>query len=744
MSIEQTPVMSAEEARSAGRLSLQGRRPPTVVPGYELEHSLGEGAYGEVWVAIDQNTNTRVAIKFYSHRGGLDWAMLSREVEKLRFLRADRYVVQLLEVGWNATPPYYVMEFMERGSLEVYLEKHRPTVAEALQLTRDVANGLIHAHTKGILHCDLKPANILLDQDGKPRLADFGQARLTHEQNPALGTLFYMAPEQADLKAAPDVRWDVYALGALLYRVLTGEPPFRDAVGVTELQQAPHLEERLTRYRLGIAKAPPPSAHLKVPGVDRRLAEIIDRCLAVNPEKRFPNVQAVVEALDNRALRRARRPLLVLGAFMPLLFLAVVALFALRGLQTTVADSDKALTRRALLSDRFAAQFAASAVARQVSQRWTILEEEGNDVDFHALIRAAAGKPHDSPEEKELLRWLDDQRQQHLLTTRARSWFLTDTQGTLLAVSPYDSARNSLGKNLAYRSFFHGEGRDYTPEEIKDHPVKPINRPVQSIPFVSTRDGKPRMVAFSVPVRRDPQSPTLGVLGMGVNLGEFEELLPEGEEDSDAAHGQRCAVLVETRADAEGQRGLLLQHPFLRPFHAQQKTPPRVLLPDDVTARVADLVEHPEHVREGLDLIEDYRDPVRAQDSAYEGRWLAAVAPVVIQPRRDGDTPEYTGWVVIVQERAADAVDPVRKLEAKLLSQGMETLLMLLLVMAALWASVVLLLSDAPRSRLAAFLRRRAGLKSGTPKTSVSQGGAATVQGASSGGGPSGRSAQGR
>src|SRR4029077_892458 len=114
-----------------------------------------------------------------------------------------------------------------------------------VSLLREVAVGLAHAHNKGILHCDLKPANILLDQDGKPRLADFGQARLTAEHSPALGTLFYMAPEQADLTAVPDARWDVYALGALLYSMLTGHPPHRTEAAATEMRTAETLTERL-------------------------------------------------------------------------------------------------------------------------------------------------------------------------------------------------------------------------------------------------------------------------------------------------------------------------------------------------------------------------------------------------------------------------------------------------------------------------------------------------------------------
>jgi len=165
MSMEETEPQVGHQRRLARELSLQRARPPAVVPGYEPERFLGVGAYGEVWVAVERNTGRRVAIKFYTHRGGLDWSLLSREVEKLAFLFADRYVVQLLGVGWDADPPYYIMEYLEKGSLAERIQHGPLPVEQAVALFEDVALGLVHAHNKGVLHCDLKPANILLDED---------------------------------------------------------------------------------------------------------------------------------------------------------------------------------------------------------------------------------------------------------------------------------------------------------------------------------------------------------------------------------------------------------------------------------------------------------------------------------------------------------------------------------------------------------------------------------------------------
>jgi serine/threonine protein kinase len=105
-----------------------------------------------------------------------------------------------------------------------------------------------------------------------------------------------MAPEQADLKAVPDARWDVYALGAILYCMLVGKPPHMSEELLRRIEAAPDLPGRLLRYRQWITSHKPPDEHRKVPGVDRALAGIVDRCLAPRPSRRFANVQEVLDA----------------------------------------------------------------------------------------------------------------------------------------------------------------------------------------------------------------------------------------------------------------------------------------------------------------------------------------------------------------------------------------------------------------------------------------------------------------
>jgi eukaryotic-like serine/threonine-protein kinase len=690
MSTDVTEPQGGAERRRAREMSLSSGHPPAQVPGYDLERCLGTGAYGEVWVALERNTGRQVAIKFYAHRGGLDWSLLSREVEKLAFLFADRYVVQLLGVGWDAEPPYYVMEYLERGSLAERIQHGPLRVDEALAIFRDVATGLVHAHGKGVLHCDLKPANILLDQDYKPRLADFGQSRLSTEQVPALGTMFYMAPEQADLEAVPEVRWDVYALGALLYCMLTGGPPHRTAPVAEEFERTPDLAVRLSRYRQMIENSPSPSAHRRVRGMDRALAEIIDRCLAADPEKRFPNVQAVLEALDLRSARRARQPLMVLGAIGPAMLLLVVTWFAWQGFNSAVRESNAALTRRALDSNRFAAQNVALAAGTELEQRFDAVEEVAAAPRFRRMaalildrtdlqgLAARLSNPAISKEEQERLRAefekdLDrtalekefaatvDSVKKPKEEEGLASWFFCDPHGISTARLSVGSAagKNTTGKNYAWRSFFHGGAADREPS-WRPQPGQRLEKPQISAIFRSQSTSR-WIVAIAAPVFDDsPQKKFLGVVGRTTEVGRFIKF---------PGSRQQFAVLVDYR---DGQnKGLIVEHPLFHALLDQGELPERL---KDCRLGDGDLPNATERQ-------ERYADPLAGDEEGgdYDQRWLAAMEPVRV---RGSDA----GWLVIVQEAYDAAIgSTLAQLKADLVRYGLIALAWVALLLAALW-----------------------------------------------------------
>lgn len=687
MSIDPTEVQGGAERRKARDMSLKRGSPPTQVPGYEPERFLGLGAYGEVWVARERNTSRQVAIKFYAHRGGLDWSLLSREVEKLAFLFADRYVVQLLGVGWDADPPYYIMEYLERGSLADRIAAGPIPVDEAVSLFRDVATGLVHAHGKGVLHCDLKPANILLDQDGKPRLADFGQSRLSTEQSPALGTMFYMAPEQADLDAVPDARWDVYALGALLYCMLTGCPPHRTGKTVDQFERTPELIERLTHYRKMIEDSPTPSAHRKVHGVDKHLAAIVDRCLAPDPAKRFANVQAVLDALDHRAKRLARRPLMVLGAIGPALLLAVVAWFAWQGFHSALQESNAALSQRALKTNAFAAQFAARNAADELGQRFQAVEQVACDRELRRQMAAMLDKPDiaslmtsladpnrsDTDLEKRRKQFtslperqtLADALAQAVTSTSLRyedlvaSWFFCDASGVSICRVP---TGKTIGMCFPWRSYFHGEMCE-KPKTWRPKPNEHIQTTSLSAPYRSKATGR-WTVAISTPVfDLSPEKRFLGVLAVTAEVGRFVQF--PGDEN-------QFAVLVDNRNGM--YKGVVIQHPLCDKTAA--KTP---------EAQPSDAIEGARIASDELPNTawrqEHYSDPMAGEPGGeeYDRRWLAYMEPIIL---RDKDT----GWLVIVQEAYDTAIGTtLDELTRGLIRSGAIALGLIALVMAALW-----------------------------------------------------------
>lgn len=721
MSHEPTLEQSGEDRRRAQQLSAQRKAPPIQVPGYRAERLLGAGAYGEVWLARDGNTGRQVAIKFYTHRGGVDWSLLSREVEKLAFLFNDRYVVQLLDVGWDADPPYYVMEYMPQGSLEERLARGPLTAAEALAVWKDVATGLVHAHGRGVLHCDLKPANVLLDHDGRPRLADFGQSRLSHEQAPALGTLFYMAPEQADLAAVPDARWDVYALGALFYALVTGNPPYRQEAGFETLESAAHLEDRLHRYRELIRQSPRPAAHRRAPGMDRALQEIIERSLAVDPQQRLPNVQAVLDRLALREVRRARRPLVTLGAIGPLLLLAVMAAVGWFYFHNLLKQADQALQRQALENNRFAARFVAANVGFALGDRLRAVEQAAADprvaerlekaADDAGLQRLIAELNDPATPEGELepqrqafrrepsvgalQQWLDGVAAAHR-DLDAASWFLTDATGIHVARAPLGA---SIGRNYAWRAYHQGGDEDL-PKSARPLPEVHIREPKLSGAFISESTGA-YIIAVSAPIERDGEF--LGVVAMTVPLGGFTALESPGADRADDPR-DRFAVLVDHRPGA--RQGWILQHQLYDELLAARNgAAPQGPRESSPLTRFDVLRVRLDSPR-GVDS--DYVDVMSSvpEGAAYGGRWLAAIEPVEIGGRD-------SGLLVIVQESYDEAIGrTLRALSDSLLRGAGIALALAALVMSLLWGIVLGAVSGAPRWRFTQRVRRALGLPS--------------------------------
>ena len=232
---------------------------------YAVVAAIAEGNQGVLFRAIDESLNRTVAIKIVHQRltqSSLSSERFRREARLLAAVESE-YVVRVFQSGQqDGFPPYLVMEFVEGESLRSRLDRERPLpFRESAVIIRDTAKGLLAAHQAGLVHRDVKPSNILLDQrTGHARLTDFGLAveetdavQMTQD-GVILGTPAYMSPEQVHRTGANDTRSDLYSLGVVLYELLTGEVPFRGTVRATLLQLVHEEPVPPRRYNESIPK----------------------------------------------------------------------------------------------------------------------------------------------------------------------------------------------------------------------------------------------------------------------------------------------------------------------------------------------------------------------------------------------------------------------------------------------------------------------------------------------------------
>lgn len=268
-----------------------GRLPP--VPGYELLRELGRGGMGVVYLARQSRLNRLCALKMLlgGHYASTDAVRrFKAEAEAVARLQHPN-VVQIFSVGDVDGQPYVELEYMSGGSLDRVLDGTPWPVLRAVELVETLGRAVVEAHARGIVHRDLKPGNILLTDGGVPKVGDFGLAKAVGSEGnqtateSILGSPCYMAPEQAGGSSkAVGPAADVYALGAILYELLTGRPPFKGATVLETLEQVRSVE--------------PVAPGRLVYGLPRDVETITLKCLQKDPARRYGSTSELVDDLE--------------------------------------------------------------------------------------------------------------------------------------------------------------------------------------------------------------------------------------------------------------------------------------------------------------------------------------------------------------------------------------------------------------------------------------------------------------
>jgi serine/threonine protein kinase len=281
-------VGSERVAKQAGPTKRQGES----LGNYEILSELGRGGMGVVYKAIDRRLGRPVALKVIlsgGHAGDIERQRFQLEVEAAARLQHPN-IVQVYEVGQENDQPFMAMEFCAGGTLEDRIRDQPQPPREAAQILLTLADALQHAHEAGIVHRDIKPANVLLSADGSPKIVDFGLAKRLDgddgftQTGAIMGSFGYMAPEQASGRTRDaTASTDVYSLGALLYKLLAGRPPFQ---GTNDLETINSIVAR-----------DPVSIRSLQPRVPMDLVTICHKSLEKNPARRYASAAAMADDL---------------------------------------------------------------------------------------------------------------------------------------------------------------------------------------------------------------------------------------------------------------------------------------------------------------------------------------------------------------------------------------------------------------------------------------------------------------
>ena len=259
---------------------------------YEVIEELGKGGMGRVYKALDKEINEEVAIKLLKPEIASDKTTVERFRNELKFARkiAHKNICKMYHLAKDADTPYITMEYVKGEDLKSYIRRNRIlSNGEALSITKQVCEGLVEAHRLGVVHRDLKPQNIMIDGEGDVKIMDFGIARSVEapgvtQTGVMIGTPDYISPEQAEGEEA-DQRSDIYALGVILYEMVTGSVPFK---GDTALSVA-------LKHKSKLAQEP---KQLN-PDVSEELNKLIWICMEKDRELRYQTATELLADIQN-------------------------------------------------------------------------------------------------------------------------------------------------------------------------------------------------------------------------------------------------------------------------------------------------------------------------------------------------------------------------------------------------------------------------------------------------------------
>ncbi|MBO0700043.1 MAG: protein kinase, partial [Zavarzinella sp.] len=610
---------------------------------YEVLGEIGRGAMGVVYRARPVGTNLVVALKRVEASGleGTEAVRRFREeVENASGLRHP-HIVPIYHVGEQDGRPFYTMALIGGGSLEQKLGQYQADPRAAVTLLAKVARAVHYAHQRRLLHRDLKPGNILLDEAGEPQVADFGLATKLDPGGaaaggPMAGSLPWMAPEAVRRDATLTTAVDVWALGVILYELLTGRRPFGG-------------KDR-SEMRTGILQAELIPPRVVNPRVSRDLDAICRRCLESDPDKRYESASALaldlerwlrdepVRARNTGRLERLvkwtrRRPATASG----LTFLALLLVAGIVAAVTMANEQDARLRQEVCRGNEFAARHVASTVLAQLQHFGEAVEGTAASTK---LTEACDGG--DWPAVEELLK-------ARLLDTPPgpgappfATAFVLDPEGIIRAECP--QRHRVVGGDFRDRDYFRGaRARADRPEGERVH---------LSRVFTSKNDGLDKL-AVSVPFRLKSGGP-VWVLGATVPT---DATLGVGGLHDKAR--KAFSVLLAPR-ESDGEEYVILVHPGYESREPSVPFPAGRLRPTET----------------GFAADDDYADPVAARHPDYRGRWLAGFAPV-----------PGTDLVVLVQQPYDEAVAPYRAFFRKFLEWLVAAAVVGALLVAGLWLS---------------------------------------------------------